>query len=85
VNATVVLFYNKQSTVEAYCEVDLYIHVFSKKTLGADVLLTSTFDRYLSRNKKHQYVLNTGHTVRVWMEEFDRGKFLSYLGLNKHI
>jgi len=75
VNATVVLFCNKQSTVEVYCEVDLYIHVFSKKTLVTVVPLTSTFDSYLSRNKKHQYVLNTVHGIRVGTEELNRGKF----------
>jgi hypothetical protein len=75
VNATGFLFYNKQNAVEAYFDVDLYIHVFLKNTLSTEMPLTSTSDSYLSGNKEHQYVLNTVHGVRVGTEELDRRTF----------
>ena len=52
-NATGFLFYNKQNAVEAYFDVDLYIHVFLKNTLSTEMPLNSTSDSYLSGNKEH--------------------------------
>ena len=66
--ATLSLCFNIQSTVEAYCGVDVYIHVFLTTALDRDVPLNAMSDTYLSGTK------NNDHTdYGAWCESENGG------------
>jgi len=65
----VFLCFNVQSNVESYLEIDIYNHLFLTTALAIDMPLNSTYNSYLSSNKKHKYVLNMGQGVRVGKRE----------------
>ena len=56
----------KQSTVEAYCGVEVYIHVLLKTALDIDMRSYIQGPTPISPNKEHDVSLGNG---RIWQEK----------------